>query len=643
MARRVGLTAVVLSALCFLSACGGGGGGSDTPATGGSPSPTTPGGTATNPPATDGGAAGNSGNSGGSGPSWLTFSPASISQTVRDRSFTIPIPVTATSSRVIQDRLNVAIIDSTGVFDPSGTIISATGSASYKAELAVSAALKPGRYQGALTVRLCLDDARICQRPFEGSSWQIPFDIQVKSWLEPRSVHKLLATEVGVPLTWAPNLSRLTKSITVSDNLGQASRWQARSDQPWLTVTPSGAAGETLKVEADPSSLPPNSLTYATIFVSSPDASVTPAQPIVVGFWKSGDTIRQIPSKSSVPSQYRRTVADAIRPYVYAHTDGSQIDAYNIYTGALVGSLSAPGSSFGKMIVSPEGDFLYALDSTSSQVKVFDLRAGKLSSSWPLITALDAHRSALFDMVYARPNGVGVVVMTTGQIMRASDGKVLGAEVTQPVRWWESSSDLQSSYLAASPDGTRIYSTDSRQHSPNTPFYWDIDYSEASGGTLSFTKSYGANLSNGSDERLPQAGGIALSRDGTRVLMLSYQGGISVWSPSDLSRMGMLGNERQYEDGTLLVTADGNVIVEPMTYGTFSGPEFRVLSPDGTLLKRVNTTLPASLVKPGISGGISTWASRMAVSADGIIGIQRGYYQTDAGFQYLLTFTPIVP
>ena len=107
--------------------------------------------------------------------------------------------------------------------------------------------------------------------------------------------------------------------------------------------------------------------------------------------------------------------------------------------------------------------------------------------------------------------------------------------------------------------------------------------------------------------------------------------------------MGMLGSERQYEDGTLLVTADGNVIVEPMTYGTFSGPAFRVLAPDGTLLRTVNTSFSASVVQGGSNTGISTWVSRMAVSADGVIGIQRGYYQTDAGFRYLLTFTPIVP
>jgi WD40 repeat protein len=622
MVKPVWLSAALLSAVCFLSGCGGGGSGDaprgSAPVTG---SPPVAGG------ATDGGGAN----------SWLTFSPASVSQTVKERSFVLPISIVATSSKTIAERVNVAIVDTVGVLDAKATSVTALSTTSYQARLSLLPTLKPGTYRGSFKVQICLDDPQVCQRPYPGSPWLIPFDIEVKPWAQTRAVHKLLVSETGVALTGMPNFSRLTRSISVSDNLGQATRWQAQSDQPWLTVTQSGAAGDVLQIQADPSSLAANSISYATVSVTSPDAAVAAAQPVVVALWKGAGPAHQLASTSTVMSRYQSLLADPIRPHVYANSGGGTIDVYNIYTGALVGTMSAAGASFGKMLASPDGAFLYAVDSTGSQLKVFDVRAGQLVASWPFDVPMTVFDSYYVDLVYARPNGVGVVVLTTGQIFRASDGKVLASKVDQAPDRFTFSPELQSSYITASPDGTRIYSTDSRKHTPNTPFYWDIDYSEAAAGTLSLTRPFAVNLSQA---RLPVAGGIAMSRDGKRVLMLSYNDGISLWNPEDLSRAGMLTRGLTFDAGTLIVTADGRIVVAGMET---SGTQFHILSPEGDLLKTLSTMLPASTIKPNDTGSIRTWTLGMAVSADGAVAIQSAYHQVGRDLEYLLTFTPIAP
>ena len=531
----------------------------------------------------------------------------------------------------------MAIVDTTGVLDANATSVTALSATRYEAQLFLSSTLAPGIYRGAFKVQLCLDDPQVCQRPYAGSPWQIPFDIEVKPWALPRSVHKLLVSETGVAMTHMANVSRLTRSLQVSDNLGKGVRWQAQSDQAWLSVTPSGAAGEALKIEADPSALKDNSLNYATIAVTASDATVAPAQPVVVALWKGAGEAQALPSMGTEAARYNHLLADPVRPHVYAHSGGEKIDIYNVYTGARVGSLTAAGATFAKMLASPDGAFLYALDWTASQIKVFDLQAGQQVAAWPLDTALTAFESSYVDLVYARPNGVGVVVATTGQIFRASDGKLLASKIDQAPSRLQFGSALKGSYLAASPDGTRIYSTDSRHYSPNTPFYWDMDYSEAEAGVLSFTRPYSAPLAQ---ERLPQAGGIAISRDGQRVLMLSYSGGISQWKPDDLSRAGMLTQGLGFDMGTLIVAADGRIIVVGMEYGQ---RQFHVLSPQGALLKTLSPTLPASTIQPGDGGSIYAWAPGLAVSADGAVVIQSAYHQVERDSEYLLTFTPILP
>jgi len=613
MTKRVWLVAAWLSVACFLSGCGGGGGGdSSAPSGGGLPA--------------EGGASG------------LSFSPASVSQTVKERSVTPPITIIATSSKLIAERINVAITDTVGVLDPDATSVTALSDTSYQARLSLSPSLKPGTYRGSFKVQLCLDDPLVCKQPYSGSPWSIPFDIEVTPWAEARTVHKLLVSETGVALTSASHLSRLTHSVNVSDNLGAASHWQATSDQPWLKVTPSGTAdpaGGVLQMEADPSELVANEINYAKVTVTSSDAAIAAAEPIVVALWKGTNPVRQRVSAVPVTSYYSRVLADPIRPHAYALRDGGVIDIYNIYTGAQVGSLSAAGAMFSKMLASPDGAFLYAVDWAASQVKVFDLRSNQMTGAWPLDAALTAFSGNNVDMAYARPNGVGVVVLTTGQVFRASDGAVMARDILPNGHAPSDIHDeLQASYIAASPDGMRIYSTGSRLIHPNTPFYWDIDYSEVNAGTLSWTRAYSAKLfpalPGAGDKRLPSADGIAVQGDGQRVFMLSGQS-IYAWSPTDLSPEGMLPQAGGLGLDARVVMTEPRIAVAG---GDYSLSQFHVVSPEGVLLKTLSTSLPTNPADPGLNRIIAD-QTKLVVSADGSVVIQ------PAGKS--LMFTPISP
>ncbi|RYF01234.1 MAG: hypothetical protein EOO32_04730 [Comamonadaceae bacterium] len=452
----------------------------------------------------------------------------------------------------------------------------------------------------------------------------------------------------------------------MTDNLGRGASWQAQSSQSWLTVTASGVAGGPMQIQADPSALATNTIHYATVSVKSSDSGVSAAQPVVVALWKGTESVREVATTAAVASRYTRLLADPVRPYAYAHSNSGMvadpvrphvqlysnsgtIDVYNIYTGALVKSMSAPGSTLGKMLASPDGAYLYAHDLAGRQLKVFDLREGQVVATWPLDASLSVFEGGLIDLIYARPNGVGVLVVSTGQVFRASDGKLLATKIAQMpntdrlVHGLQPFRGLSSSYLAASLDGMRVFSTDSRLYMvPNTPFYWDMDYTETNEGTLSVTKAYAANLGTTLDAGLSQAGGIAMSRDGSRVLMLSAVAGISLWSPADLSKDRMLAQDLGLQSDTLNVTPDGNIVVAGSTFGQGS-PQFHVLSPDGRLLKTQVTRIAASTVKPGSTGTISALTADMAVSADGNVAIQSAIHDVDTNFGYLLTFAPIRP
>ena len=255
----------------------------------------------------------------------------------------------------------------------------------------------------------------------------ITASVPVTVTLEP---HRLSVVDNGVALVDAPGISKLSHSVTVSDNRVISVPWTASSDQAWLSVTPSGTTGGELVLTADPAGLAPETIHYATVTIESTAPSITNSgeETIRVGFYVTA--IAPIAEASAdVFEAWMATtglVADPIRPYVYV-TDGlTDISVYNVYSGALVDTISNAGGSLRFMTVSTDGSTLYALDHADNSIVTVDLDANPLTANapwtdpaWDCNCSLDRIE---VDLHYTRINGQEVLIGADKDIIDANTG-----------------------------------------------------------------------------------------------------------------------------------------------------------------------------------------------------------------------------
>jgi hypothetical protein len=394
--------------------------------------------------------------------------------------------------------------------------------------------------------------------------------------------HKILPSEAGVALVSTPQWSRLTRTLTINDNFGANGAWSAQSNQPWLSAQPSGSQ---LLLTADPSSLAQDTIHYATVTLSSALPGVTAPEPIRVALWKG--TAAPAAITTLKPTQYSQLTADPIRPLVYAHTGGATIDVYNVYTGARVASTSALGTALGDMVASPNGDSLYVLDTANRNVIKVDLSSLGKSATWPLPNPVDITTRLL----PIRPNGVGILLVSTGTALATSDGHVLSATA------------IASGAMAASRDGKKVYVID-QGGTPALLGGYSVDYSAMAGGTL-FTAStasagFEAAGQNGQD--------VATSADGTRVYNASgWPSHCTAFQGSDLSVIGALSGGDTYPNN-VEVGSDGRVYCG-INGIFFSASDVWIYGADGALQKTFKFA----------GSGKGLLSRQMVVSGDGMI------------------------
>jgi len=145
---------IVASVSVVLVGCGGGGGGGSS--AGGNAS--------ANAPASS------------AGP-WLTFSPSPVELELLPNKATV-FSVKATSTKTIAQAVNIAIIDTKGVIQPTISLTQNSPQV-YFAAMTTNAALAPGVYSGQFEVRVCYDAPIACASPVEGSPWQLPYRFHV--------------------------------------------------------------------------------------------------------------------------------------------------------------------------------------------------------------------------------------------------------------------------------------------------------------------------------------------------------------------------------------------------------------------------------------------------------------------------------
>jgi Viral BACON domain len=262
-----------------------------------------------------------------------------------------------------------------------------------------------GKYQGELVFTAAVNGDNIERK--------IPVSLQVDS-------HRLLASQNGIALTKTPSLSRLTRTLKVTENFGGKVNWSATSDQPWLTVTASGVSPGDLVISANPAGITPDSLQFATVTLSSSDPSIENTEQIRVGLWVGSSA----PTTTlKIPAAFTEVKADPVRPYIYAHNGGPDITIFHAYTGAEVAKLSNIAPRIGDMAVNGDGTRLFVANKSEPQIIPIDLNNMKMLASWPL---RDGQLRPYVSITAARPNGIATLAVNDGNLY-SENGIVLNA------------------------------------------------------------------------------------------------------------------------------------------------------------------------------------------------------------------------
>jgi hypothetical protein len=268
---------------------------------------------------------------------------------------------------------------------------------------------------------------------------------------------RLVASDQGVAFAMTGAGARLTRTLSVRDTFGGTVGWTASADQAWLTVTPSGTTPGQVTIQANPTGLATDTLFEGTVTLTADDASI-PVETIRVGLWNgtAGQGTR------SMAGTFANLEMDPIRPYVYVHGGGPDITVYNVYTGAVVKTLSHVAPVLGSLAASSDGARLYAEDVTNHRVVPIDLTSGTAETPWQISYSPG-------NLAYTRTSGAPVLFAGYGCAYHADTGASLSAS---PMGSW-------CSVLAAtSVAGNRICGTVTGA-SPHDIYCRSIDYTAA--------------------------------------------------------------------------------------------------------------------------------------------------------------------
>lgn len=252
---------------------------------------------------------------------------------------------------------------------------------------------------------------------------------------------RLFLSSDGVALSSFPSRHTLDQKIVVTPTQGKtAVTWNAISDQPWLTVTPSGTTGQALRLHANPHRVARDQELVANVTVSSSDANFTDTETLRVGFWVGSSDPQNLMLKTKTIAA--SMTANPVEPIVYVSNGAPSIQEYNVYSGALTGTIGLPLSA-DKLEVSSDGRILYCFNQAKRELLAVDTATGAILHEY-VIGGTDF----VVNMVYARPFGQPALYFDGGPIVAYPSGDILAGNL--PAQ----------SLLAVTPNGTHIFSVD---------------------------------------------------------------------------------------------------------------------------------------------------------------------------------------
>jgi len=386
---------------------------------------------------------------------------------------------------------------------------------------------------------------------------------------------RLLPSKWGIPLTQTPTGTVLHNTLKVQVNFGEKLDWYAKTSAAWLQASPSGntESGNSLTISADPNLLPFDTLSQAVVTISTSKTGVAPAD-IHVALWKSSKGVNgaaHIPVPFEFP--YPEIVTDTIRPYLYiSKASAAAIETYNIYSGDRVGSMDANGASIQSMAVSPDGARLYALDTKTLTMWVYDLKTQRKIGSWavnPAIREYDiGHRLNVI-----RTNGFEVLLLSGGTQGAAhgfsETGRYLGLM------------NLRGPFVS-SPDGNTLFEGDIGSGGSLTRH--TLDYTVAKNGKLLFSKD-----SERQHYNVGSAKNIVLSADRSSVFTSTpARSGCAHYDANSLNFLGLTtGTIGRPVD--VAATSDGRIFCG-LEIWSGDYPDLTIHSAAGELLKSMRVS-----------------------------------------------------
>lgn len=388
---------------------------------------------------------------------------------------------------------------------------------------------------------------------------------------------KLLFSETGVALTSTPQWSRLSRSLAIRDNFGGQTAWTAQSDQAWLTVTGSGTTDtggrSAFTIQAVAAALPNDTISIATVTLTPQGGGITSPEKLVVGLWKGSGT----PATTvSLPVTYTNAVADPVRPYLYVNSSGSSVDVFHIYRQSKIATIAGMGGALGPMAVSPDGTRLYAMDLARGTVAVADLTTQAALAPQPVAQGVGHN----IGVAYARPNGVGVILLGDQSAYTAAPwqlAQAMGSAVSPAV--------------ATQPDGSRVAYVGTMTY--------DIDYFAGRFASIENRAATSAFDSRGLD--------VALSTDGSRLYTAEASNQrCAAWNAGDGRFVGTLPGVEGYPSN-VATSPDGRVFCG--VSGTLSASDIWMFGPAGDLRATWRVT--------GMRRGLL--AQQLVISGDGLM------------------------
>jgi hypothetical protein len=340
----------------------------------------------------------------------------------------------------------------------------------------------------------------------------------------------LTLSDRGVALTHNAVASKLSETVTVAIGTTPTSDWSTTVEyvgatQNWLTITPKIGSPHEMVISAEPSGLTNGEVVEAIVHVQSDAGALS--ETLRVGFYV--DTSFSTPAATPTltnPNAAVRMRADPVRPLVYVSNNSDIIDAYHVYSGALMKSFTVPGGLIKHITVANDGSILYAMDENHIQIARIDLTTDSTlmplqAMGWQTCDHCgNPYARLMFE--YARVHGRDVLITNIPHVLDANTGELLN-----PFEIEDATVAPRDGHVVTSANGHRFlmmsqYETDNGELRSVT---YNAETQKIHTSTLNHWQ---ANTS--------RARQFSLNSDGSRIYnMCSYPTGLSIFSTIDMA------------------------------------------------------------------------------------------------------------